>query len=102
MKLELEELKKSIAEAEQQIKACEEAIQGYEKECAELTETLTGNRDEVAEAKEAVKHLKDEMAKNNKEINSEHAKAEKIEKSNRDRELEVQELNHKKAKVNKN
>ena len=50
-------------------------------------------------AKDAVKEQKEAVAKNNKEINSEHAKSDKIKKQNDERRLKAKELQHSITKV---
>lgn len=77
-------------------------LTGYEKQISNLTEDLSECQEAVAAAKEAVKCQKDAVAKNNKEINHEHARSEKITKAIADKNLKIQELKHKIAKVRDN
>ena len=99
LKLELKELEKSISDAEEQIRACDEAIKGFQEEMDKLQEELAGCREAVQAAKDAVKEQKEAVAKNNKEINSEHAKSDKIKKQNDERRLKAKEMEHKITKV---
>lgn len=99
LKGEVADLEKSIKEAEEQIQACLEAIKGYAAEVEKLTTDLNEAQEAVGQAKQVVKAQKDAVAKNNKEINMEGAKSEKIKKLNSDRDLKVQELHHKISKV---
>ena len=95
LRMEIQELKASIAKAEEEIKSCEEAVSGFEGDITNLKETVAEARKIVAEAKEAVKVQKEAMQKNNKDINSLGSKHEKLAKDNKEKELKVQELNHK-------
>lgn len=99
LKLEIQELKKSIAEAMEQLNACDEALEGMANSLKALIEELAEGREAAKAAKDAVKAQKDAVAKNNKEINAQHAKIEKISKENKEKELGIQEMNHKMSKA---
>ena len=59
MKLEIEELRKSIATAEDQLKAVDESMKGYEEQIKAAEEEVSVAREAVKAAKEAVKVQKD-------------------------------------------
>ena len=72
---------------------------GFQTEIDTLEESLRQCRETVQEAKEAVKAQKEAVAKNNKEINAESAKSDKIKKQNDERRLKAKELQHSITKV---
>ena len=95
LRMEIQELKNSIVKAEEEIKSCEEAVAGFEADINTLKQTVGEARAVVVAAKEAVKVQKEAMQKNNKDINVLGSKHEKLAKENKEKELLVQELNHK-------
>ncbi|XP_059091946.1 structural maintenance of chromosomes protein 2-like [Tigriopus californicus] len=99
LKMEINDLQKAISDAEDQLRACDEAIAGYETECTHLVEAVETAKEAVLEAKEALKAQKEAVAKNNKEMLNEQANSENIAKINHDKGLKVQELKHKLSKA---
>ena len=57
-------------------------------------------KNESSGAKQNVKEQKEAVAFTNKEISQAQAKIEKISKSNKEAELEIQQLQHKRTKAN--
>lgn len=94
IKLELEELRTSIAAAEEQLVAVAKAIELWEQQINEQQELVKKATDEVKEAKQEVKQQKDVLANQNKEIKSKMERRAKIVKIAGEKELETQTLNH--------
>lgn len=93
--MEIEELGKSISKAEEEIQICRGAIVDFESEMGNLELAIAQAREVVSTAKNEVKVQKEAMQKNNKDINSLGAKQERLAKENKEKELLIQELNHK-------
>jgi len=97
--MEIDELKKAIDEANEQLGNVEQSIQNFDQEIQKLGETITEAKNEASKAKDAVKQQKEAVASTNKEIGQAQGKMEKITKSNKDGELEIQKLEHKMNKA---
>merc|ERR1712119_228739 len=94
IKLELEELRNSIASAEEQLVAVAKAIELWEQQINEQQEEVKKATEEVKEAKQEVKQQKDILANQNKEIKSKADRRVQIVKVAGEKELETQTLNH--------
>jgi len=97
--MEIDELKKAIDEANEQLGNVEQSVQNFDQEIQKLGETITEAKNEATKAKDAVKQQKEAVASTNKEIGQAQGKMEKITKSNKDGELEIQKLEHKMNKA---
>ena len=75
------------------------SIQNFDEEIQKLVQALTEAKNEASNAKDAVKQQKDAVASTNKEISQAQTKMGKITKSNKDGELEMQQLKHKMSKA---
>ena len=85
--------------ANEQLGNVEQSIQNFDQEIQKLGETITEAKNEASKAKDAVKQQKEAVASTNKEIGQAQGKMEKITKSNKDGELEIQKLEHKMNKA---
>ena len=85
--------------ANEQLGNVEQSIQNFDQEIQKLGETITEAKNEATKAKDAVKQQKEAVASTNKEIGQAQGKMEKITKSNKDGELEIQKLEHKMNKA---
>jgi len=94
LKMELEELKKSITSAEEQLVAVAETVANWEKQIEEQKEEVNKANQDVVDAKEDLKQQKDMLAAQNKEIKAKADRKEKINKEIVDKGLETQQLNH--------
>ena len=94
LKLELDELKKSITSAEEQLVAVAETVGNWEKQIDEQKEEVQNAVQDVTDAKNALKEQKDLLAAQNQEIKSKNDRKEKINKDIVDKGLETQQLNH--------
>ena len=92
--LELEELKKSIQSAEEQLTAVDQAIAGWQKDVEAAQEEVTTAQQDVSEAKEKVKMQKDAMNLQNNEIMQKNKRKEAVKKKNSDTELKIQQHKH--------
>ena len=94
LKLELEELRKSITTAEEQIEAVKETILNWEKQIEAKKEEEKEAEEEVKEAKASLQQQKDILNAQNKEIMAKTERKEKLNKDIVDKGLETQQLNH--------
>jgi len=94
LKLELEELRKSITTAEEQIEAVKETILNWEKQIEAKKEEEKEAEEDVKEAKASLQQQKDILNAQNKEIKAKTERKEKLNKDIVDKGLETQQLNH--------
>ena len=85
--------------ANEQLANVEQSVQNFDQEIQKLGETITEAKNEASKAKDSVKQQKEAVASTNKEIGQAQGKMEKITKSNKDGELEIQKLEHKMNKA---
>lgn len=98
LKMELEDLRKSITTSEEQIEAVKATIDEWEKQINGKKEEEAKAVQEVAEAKQSLQQQKEILNAQNKEIKAKTDRKEKINKDIIDKGLEVQQLNHSIAK----
>jgi len=92
VKMEISSLQKSVADAEKQLAATDDAIKEAVEDTNSLNERLQASKAAASEANGAVKAQKETLAANKSEISSLHNKTERLTKANQDRELKVKEL----------
>lgn len=101
-KLELDNLKSSIAAAKEQIQSVIKAIDGFAEEITTAKVEVDKAVTSVQEAEADVKLRKDQMSQKNEEIGRMTSKREKIQKQIEESRLNVQELTHKVDKASEN
>ncbi|XP_043213989.1 structural maintenance of chromosomes protein 2-like [Amphibalanus amphitrite] len=99
MRLEIADLGTSVQTTEEQIAAAETALAQYAERLTEAETELTEAKAALVEAQKAVKAQKDVMNAQNKEIQAMAAKKDELIGLNRDRELEIKQLDHKLSKA---
>lgn len=92
--MELDELKKAIATADEQLLAVAETVKKWEEDIANQGKEVEAAVKEVNEAKDDLKQQKDLLAAQNKEIKAKTDRKEKIAKDIVEKGLETQTLNH--------
>ncbi|XP_077981159.1 structural maintenance of chromosomes protein 2-like [Glandiceps talaboti] len=101
LKLEVEELMKELANYEDQIKAVDEAIAGYEQQFQQLTETRAEIGQAVKEAQGEVTKQKEKLRDCDKEIEERVNELQTLKEQDNDTQLEMKEMDHKISKHNK-
>ena len=94
LKMELDELKKAIATAEEQLLAVAETVKKWEEDITNQGKEVEDAVKEVNRVKEDLKQQKDLMAAQNKEIKAKTDRKEKIGKEIIEKGLQTQQLNH--------
>ena len=94
LRMELDELKKSISNAEEQLKLVAQTMTTWESQISEQKEEVEKAVSEVNDAKEELKKQKDVLHAQVKEIKSKTNKKEGINKKVVEKGLEIQQLNH--------
>jgi len=99
LKLELEELAKSIETGNQQLEEVAQAIVNWEKEMDEQREQVKDLKSQVAEAKEELGRQKEILSAQNREIKTRTDRKEKLLKQCGEIQLQTQQLTHDIAKA---
>ena len=94
LRLELDELKKSISNAEEQLKLVAQTVTNWESQISEQKEKVDDALKDVNVAKDALKQQKDLLSAQIKEIKSRTDKKDGINKKVVEKGLEIQQLNH--------
>ncbi|XP_077867621.1 structural maintenance of chromosomes protein 2-like [Saccoglossus kowalevskii] len=101
LKLEAEGLSRDLDNYEDQIKAVDEAIAGYEECVRQLTESCVMTANNVKEAQSDLNKQKQKLKECDKDINTKSSEMQKLKSEDNDTQLKIQELEHKISKHNK-
>ena len=94
LKMELDELKKAIATADEQLVAVADTVKKWEEDIANQGKEVEAAVKEVNDAKDDLKQQKELLAAQNKEIKAKTDRKEKLAKQIVEKGLETQTLNH--------
>lgn len=99
LKLEIDELKKTLAEGQEQIVAFEQKIADLQKQIDETNSTDGDLKNRKVELRDSIKAQKDAISAQNKEIRSNSSRKDKLLKSDQDLELEIKKKENEILKV---
>lgn len=99
LKLEIEELKKTIAEGLEQVAAYDLEVENLQKQIEDTCNTDGDLKKRSEELRGLIKSQKDSISAQNKEIRSNTSRKEKLQKNNTDLELEIKKKENEITKV---